>query len=190
MESDFQALLFHLHSLFGTVQGEFQETWGAGQLQSRQRIRQSIFSTLDELTESDTGAILDLSHPPRPDYWCVSISHCDSGGGWLATRRPQQIGWDCEAKSRIQLAVIERVSQTKELETAPDPAYLWSAKEAFFKALEDEQPAVLSNLTIESWTRTSKPGIWHWDGIGPRNCQGILIDTGATLLAAALISES
>ena len=68
----------------------------------------------------------------------------------------------------------------------PQKSLLWGAKESFFKALEDEQPAVILQLTIDEWESVA-PGIWSWRGLGPRNGEGLVIDSEPWILAACLI---
>ena len=74
-----------------------------------------------------------------------------------------------------------------EVAKAPKKSYLWCAKEAFFKALEDDQPDVLVQLTVSDWTKAGDD-LWKWKGLGPRNGAGLLIESDSWILAGCLIS--
>lgn len=157
------------------VRGDAQTEWGSQNRDHRELIRQSISQNLTDLKNADQKALADLGTPPRPHNWCVSISHALNCGGWMAVRRPSQIGWDVELKSRLRPELIERVCEPDELEAAPRVGLLWSAKESYFKALEDEQPPTISALTILDWEEL-RPGFWKWTGLGPRNGNGLILD--------------
>jgi 4'-phosphopantetheinyl transferase EntD len=166
--------------------GEGYEDWSGQSRHHRSKIRESITDTLADLTESDVEDITDLAYPPRPHLWCVSISHTLEGGGWMAVRRPLQVGWDIEMKDRIRLAVIERVCSKKEIHDAPLPALLWCAKEAYFKALEDEQPSTVVQIEISGWEALDK-STWTWQGVGPRNAKGVILEADRWFMAACLV---
>jgi hypothetical protein len=104
----------------------------------------------------------------------------------MAVTRPLQVGWDVERADRIQIKTVERVCSAEEVAAAPEVGFLWCAKEAFFKALEDEQPLILSALTITGWEAVGV-SMWRWQGLGPRNTSGILLHEAPWLLAGAVI---
>lgn len=179
-------LISELQTVLPTVCGEARAQWNSKLPFTRAVIRDHIAKTLPDLRPEDMQMLADLKEPPRPFHWSVSVSHCPSLGGWIAAPRPAQIGFDVELKSRIQLDIVQRVSTSDELERAPEASFLWVAKEAFFKALEDEQPQVLSQVTILDW-RALNDGLWSWQGVGAHNGTGFLVTTPTELIAGALI---
>src|SRR5205085_2510007 len=104
----------------------------------------------------------------------VSISHTTNFGGWIAVPRPAQIGWDVELAERIKMPIIQRVCSKEEIAEAPRPEFLWCAKESFYKALEDQQPPTIIDLSIAEWTSLA-PDMWSFKGYGPRNGAGVFI---------------
>lgn len=187
MSDTFPRLLAEVRALNHAVLGECRPEWGARYPGSRVSIRLAMRGALPALDPADLVDLADMSEPPRPSRWSVSVSHTHDLGGWLAVPRPAQIGWDVELEARIKLSTIERVCSKDELELAPEAAFLWCAKEAFFKALEDEQPAAIPQLTIGDWTAHGV-SMWRWRGLGPRNGEGILIRDGGWLIAASVIA--
>jgi hypothetical protein len=192
MDEAFQLLLNELSKLAADSEsatpsyGEGREDWGGQSPESRLKIRESIADTLGDLTGGDIEDLRELSGPPRPHLWCVSISHTLDWGGWMAIRRPTQIGWDIELKERIRLPLVERVCSEAEVVEAPLAALLWCAKEAFYKALEDEQPPTIVSLTITDWEACGE-GQWTWRGLGPRNGQGLILEVDRWLLAGCVV---
>ncbi len=182
----FARLLFELQKLSPSVRGQCAVEWGSSFEGFRTHIRQSLARNLSPLEPADLATFANLDHVPHPSGWSVSISHTRDLGGWMAVEREVQIGWDVEIKDRIKLSVIERVCNAEEVRAAPEPAYLWCAKEAFFKALEDFQPVTIPELTIAEW-RSRGQDLWIWTGLGPRNGLGVLLQSGAWLLAGCLI---
>ena len=70
------------------------------------------------------------------------------------------LGFDLETLTRLTPAIIERVSHPFERASAPDPRFLWSAKEASFKAsLGPQQPVAITEIRIEKWR--SVGGAFH-----------------------------
>lgn len=196
MTSIFSHLLQTLNAQIGGLRGEGHPQWGSQASDHRDQIRQSIARNLPGLNRTDLSDLTDLQKPPRPDGWCVSISHTQNWGGWMAVRRPVQIGWDVELKARIRVSVVERVSSKKELGDAPRPEFLWCCKEAFFKALEDDQPQTIPELTIADWqsqpilslsTDRVDGELWTWKGLGPRNGNGLVLSHGPWLIAVSYI---
>ncbi len=187
MADAFSRLLSSLRPLATGLKGESRPEWGALTPGSRHRLRQSLARSLTPLSADDQRALTDLNEPPRPSNWSVSISHTHDYGGWMAVPRPAQVGWDIELSARIKPETIGRVCSTQELHEAPEAAFLWCAKEAFYKALEDEQPVSIPQLTIGEW-RADGVSMWRWRGLGPRNGEGILIRDGEWLMAASIIA--
>ncbi len=105
-----------------------------------------------ELTSEDIFNLQNLNVPPRLNKKFVSISHCQSLGGFVTSSQP--VGFDIEEIARIKPEVIQRTSQEVEIKSAPQLYYLWPAKEAAFKALSlyrKEKPTVASDLRIQNW---------------------------------------
>lgn len=167
--------------------GRAQRAWGAQNPQAREAIRSSIAQTLVQLEAGDLHMLTDLKQHPRPMHWSVSVSHTQEFGGWMAVPRPLQVGWDAELRSRIKKAIVDRVCSADEIEAAPEFAYLWCAKEAFFKSLEDEQPLAIPQLTIVDW-KAAGANLWHWRGLGPRNGQGLLVNSPPLIFAACIVA--
>jgi hypothetical protein len=182
----FERMLSELQKIAPSVKGEAGPEWGARQPGSRVTIRRSLAYAFMDWSASDLTALANLDEPPRPKDRSVSISHTHDLGGWMTVGRPLQIGWDVELKDRIKAHIVERVCSPDELKHAPEAAFLWCAKESYFKALEDEQPTAIPQLTIGEWA-VHGPQMWRWRGIGPRNGEGLLIDAGTWLMAGVVI---
>lgn len=120
--------------LIGDLPGEFGPM-------DRLAIRRSITAALG-------GDVLDLSRRPHVDGWYVSVSHSGDVGGWVASRTP--IGFDVERIARLRPELIARVATPDEIAAAPDPKWLWPAKEAAFKAM-DPQPETMPQIQITGW---------------------------------------
>ena len=186
MAEPFSSLRHELNQRIQGVAGQAAQTWGAQHATARHAIRESIKGSSSDWNTDDIAMLNDLSHPPRPFHRSVSISHTHDFGGWFSVPRPAQIGWDIEVEARIKDQIIERVCSKEEIAACPKKAFLWGAKEAFFKALEDEQPEVVTQLTIADWTAVA-PDLWTWRGFGPRNGEGLLLVSQPWILAACLI---
>jgi 4'-phosphopantetheinyl transferase EntD len=167
------------------LRGQSSQLWGSQHLGSRAAIRGSLQSS-QAWSAQDLPLISDLSSPPRPFQTSVSISHTHDMGGWLSLPRPGQIGLDIEIVARIEDRIVDRVGSPQELTETPRKALLWGAKEAFFKALEDEQPAVITNLTISDWKVQGE--LTTWRGLGPRNGDGVCLVAEPWLLTVCWIA--
>jgi 4'-phosphopantetheinyl transferase EntD len=196
--NSFSTLIEKLRAHHPGVKGECSQQWGtspdlprateaaSSTENPRLMIRASIGWALKDLTPEDIDLLKVLDEPPRPVHWSVSISHCAGFGGWIALPRPAQVGWDVELKSRISFPIIERVCSSQEIAQSPHAHFLWCAKEAFFKALEDFQPLAITQLTISNW-KPDGPSVWYWDGLGPHNGHGVLINDADYVLAACTV---
>lgn len=111
----------------------------------RLNIRMGIVES-NVLTKEETNILLDLSKRPKTNDWNFSISHSDKIGGYIQS--DQILGMDIERSNRVQRRIIQRVSTEKEMAEAPGPDYLWTAKEAVFKALSLE---VMSQVVVCEW---------------------------------------
>ena len=129
-----------------------------------------------EFSSEDIFNLQNLSAPPRLNKKFVSISHCQSLGGFVTSSQP--VGFDIEEITRIKPEVIQRISQDVEIKSAPQLFYLWPAKEAAFKALSlhrksnsQEKPTVASDVRIQNWKEIkSNFGIFYsFDGTHSEN---------------------
>ena len=184
MTDTFEALLEFVRHEVPAVRGAGSNNWVGPA--ARTQIRQSLAQSLPELSSADQTSAADLQAPPRLEHWSSSIAHTHDFGGWMAVPRTRQIGWDVELRRRIQPRIVERVSRAAEIEASPDPGFLWCAKEAFFKALEDFQPVTMTELTIANW-QARGPAVWRFHGLGPHNAKGHLLATETHLMAAVIV---
>lgn len=122
----------------------------------RLNIRMGIVES-NVLSQEENEKILDLKLRPKTAEWNFSISHSDKIGGYLQS--DQIIGMDIERSNRIQKKIIQRVSSEKEMAEAPGSDYLWTAKEAVFKALSLE---VMSQVKIKDWQPTGYAEIFKF----------------------------
>jgi hypothetical protein len=144
----------------------------------REKIRKSIADTLK------TGSsIMDLGELPKLKDWSVSISHCHGLGGWVAVPRPLKVGFDLEVKSRINPKLIKRIAQEGELDGIPDPAFLWCAKESYFKALGDQQPTAVTQIRVDKWSK-NPDGDWRFSSSNLRGSMFFAVDL---LVSVALV---
>lgn len=111
----------------------------------RLNIRMGIVES-NVLTKEENEHLLDLNQRPKSKDFYFSISHSDKVGGYIQS--DQILGMDIERSDRVQRRIIQRVSSEKEMAEAPGPDFLWTAKEAVFKALSLE---VMSQVQIYEW---------------------------------------
>ncbi len=139
----------------------------------RLAIRNKIIELhMSELNSEDIFNLQNLSVPPRLNEKFVSISHCQSLGGFVTSSQP--VGFDIEEIARIQPDVIQRISQDTEIKLAPQLIYLWPAKEAAFKALSlqrKEKPTVASDVRIQNWKeiKSNFGSFFSYDGYHSEN---------------------
>lgn len=183
MADPFSGLIARFRTHWPELQGAFSADWSAKSPDYRLRIRQSLQR---HLAPSDLG-ILDLDRRPQLSEWSISISHCPTVGGWAALPRPSRVGVDMEEISRIKLPIIERISLTTEISAAPHPEFLWCAKEAFFKALDSEQPSVMTELQIGGWSQGPDQS-YLYIGEGPKPGKGCLIAEKDRIISVCVVS--
>lgn len=147
MADGFHRLTQEIRHAHPRLKSAASRDWGARHAQFRSNIRASLAVSIGQ------ESVRDLDQRPRTDGWSISVSHSPEFGGWLAVPKPTRVGFDCEDPRRVRLDAIARVSEPGELNAAPLPAALWCAKEAVFKALDDLQPKVISEIVIGSWQR-------------------------------------
>lgn len=174
MADGFQRIIQELQKHEPSTLAAHSEEWGAGQASFRQNIRGSAKSNLEAagLTDLDCFSILDA--PPRPKDWSVSISHAKGIGAWVAVKRPAKIGLDIEEVSRVREDIIERVSTTQEILSAPQPAFLWCAKESYFKSLEEHQPIAVTQLKILRWEKLEE-NLYSFHGSNALGGEGLVL---------------
>lgn len=146
MAGGFQRLISLVHKHHPEMRAQGTSLWGAREENYRALIRASIKDVLQ--TEDH---VADLARPPKSTKWSISISHAANFGGWVAAPLPARIGFDVEEGRRITDKVIERMSTEAERKDCPNPSYLWCAKEAYFKALAQDQPQAITQLNIGEW---------------------------------------
>lgn len=162
------------------ARGEVRESFGAQTPGYRDAIRAHLARTLN----LDDPDVRDLSTPPAPAAWSVSVSHTQDLGGWMALAKPARIGFDLELRARVREAVIRRMCGADEVRLVGDPALLWSAKEAMFKCVAVEaQPTSLSALTVTGWQRLG-PDEFRFTG-GPVR-EGFVVATAKYAAALCL----
>jgi 4'-phosphopantetheinyl transferase EntD len=145
----------HLSPKFGSLQKEH-----------RVGIRAALKQTLQNLgMEVGLERIEDLSEAPRLPEGSVSISHCRLLGGWAFSATSQRLGLDIEQIARVRPELALRMSNESEMEEAPHPAALWTAKEAAFKYLRGErQPLTAKEIRVTSWSLTAQ-GFYRFSAV-------------------------
>lgn len=143
--------------------GLILEEFGSQNPVNRLNIRLGIVES-NLLTEAENKNILDLNQIPKSGSYYFSISHSDVIGGYVQSDRI--IGLDIERTDRVQRRIIQRVSTEKEMAEAPGPDYLWTAKEAVFKALSLE---VMSQVVIANWKSCELSQTYSFRCLPPEN---------------------
>lgn len=160
MAGGFQRLITALQPHASGIRGEAGAAWGSNHRGSRELIRESVSAALPDLDNEQKNKLRKLGGRPLPAGWSLSISHTLELGGWMAVPLPAHIGYDVETASRVQMNLIRRVCSDAEITEAPQPAFLWAAKEACYKSLPPEsQPDTFTALAITGW-QESVPGLF------------------------------
>ena len=151
---------------------ELRDAWGT-MLNSdhRLQIRRALAQYLADVDVAHPQISLEfpiwassLETLPASPHHFISISHGYRLGGYALCDKSTAgsglgsgLGFDLETLSRITPAIVERVSHPLEQDTAPDPRFLWSAKEACFKAsLGPQQPVAITEIRTENWISVSE----------------------------------
>jgi 4'-phosphopantetheinyl transferase EntD len=184
MASDFPGIIEELKRSEASVFGASLPEWGAEIQGHREKIRTALKTALLEAGEAEHESLTDLKRPPRPAKFSVSISHTQGFGAWIACARPHRIGLDIENRARIKREIVERVSTAFELSAAPHFEYLWCAKEAYYKAMESDQPSTISELEISNWKKTN--GLFTFAGGKAFPVEGFVLEFAPYILAIAL----
>ena len=113
--------------------------------------------------------LLTPGMPPQLPFVSVSISHCAFMGGFVtcrsdfldtplpilksaSTNKRASIGFDLEELRRAKEKTVLRVSNQTELNHAPSPSALWSAKEAAYKSIGSLQNNIyIKHISIFDW---------------------------------------
>jgi len=121
------------------LQLEVSEAWGAHQ----NNYRETLAKKCSELSA---------------ESYFLSKSHTNGVGGYVAIDRETAlgIGFDIEVTDRATKEVVGRISTKEELTRCQRMSFLWSAKEAAFKAFRNgKQPKTLSQIEIHDWKQTN-----------------------------------
>jgi len=95
--------------------------------------------------------------PPLADTHSISISHSKLGGALASIQKPFQVGVDVEDTDRLHRKLLERVSTTSELDLCPEPKWIWTAKEAAFKAYYPHNKSChVGDISVDKWKSVDK----------------------------------
>ena len=132
------------------VQLHTDRAFGSKTPDHRMRIRESIFALYPA-----SPAILNLDQLPNLQGVSVSISHTQTLGGYALSPGLAMIGFDLDLTSRISSSHLQRVSRyQQESKASPGPEFLWTAKEASFKAVAVSLGLrVLADVVILNWVK-------------------------------------
>jgi 4'-phosphopantetheinyl transferase EntD len=126
-----------------------------------------LFQFSEEWTDSDKlraeMMTVDIpvdwsSSPPKVNQGAVSLTHSPVGGAIVYSVFSESLGIDVEDSIRLHSKLVERVSSKSELSDVPNIKYLWTAKEAAFKALSTYGITTLSDVQIFNWQKDDL----HW----------------------------
>lgn len=140
--------------------------WAAGHPNNRQKIRTDIAQQYTKhFSREQLALIHDLSLIPKAEIGFFSISHCPEVGGYSYSKF--QHGFDIERIHRISDPILRRTASEKEYELAPKKYYLWSAKEAAFKALNrssssDQNDLLITDLHCVNWKPQYGLDVWSF----------------------------
>lgn len=188
MAPSFPGIIEELKKLDASVFGESHAGWGSENQGHREKIRLNLQNALAQAGTKDLESLTDLNKAPRPEGFSVSISHTKGFGAWVACERPNRIGFDIEQAARISREICARVSSEAELQEAPRFEFLWCAKEAYFKALENDQPSIIVPLQISGWEKR-REGIYAFEASHALPGYGFVIELPPYILAVCLIRD-
>lgn len=181
MAEGFHRIVAELGKQQSSAIGACNPLWGSAAANHRTMIRQDAGSALHV-------DLSDLKSIPRPKDWSISISHAKGLGAWIAIKRQALLGFDIELNERIKPEIIERVSTKEEIVAAPNPNFIWCAKEAYYKALEEAQPAAVTQLEIFGW-ETLGENLFSFEGRKSSPGKGLLVFHAPYIYAVCLISS-
>ncbi|MGE4130168.1 MAG: hypothetical protein AB7F86_00940 [Bdellovibrionales bacterium] len=157
-----------------TDQSKWEIQFGSRTEGYRQRVRDSISSSLTGLESDDLANLVQLEKVPVVRGWSLSITHCPSVGGWVAVPGSQPIGLDIEIQNRLTSNIVNRIASVKELANCPLSIYLFPAKEAVFKSLYGpRQPQIITQIEVNAW-RSCPDGWGHeFEVVGHPDLRGL-----------------
>jgi phosphopantetheinyl transferase (holo-ACP synthase) len=121
----------------------------------RMKIRQALYKTLSDTRYRtvDESTILNLEKLPSVTGMSISISHSKQGAAFAFSYSSMAIGIDIESPERINDSLIERLSSEEERKGCPNPRWLFTAKEACWKATNLEfKIETVSQIETYGWT--------------------------------------
>lgn len=127
----------------------------------------------------------------------ISIAHCPKLGGFIFSFDNRfSLGFDMELSYRPTQKLLSRVSKEKELNEAPLPSLLWTAKEAAFKCANQAlipKPQFLKHCLISGWRQIKKRAYqfdFHRENHKEIQGRGIAFSKGHLTVAVASINQS
>lgn len=134
-----------------------KEEWSSCHEDYRLRIRENLYQDMVQLSEVSRREFEDLSRIPQHEDFHISISHCRTFGGYTYIPKSYIIGFDVECLNRVTTKIINRIKNPKDnFETVVNPAFVWVAKEAAFKAIQNlAHINVIQEVIIHSWNMIS-----------------------------------
>lgn len=141
--------------------------------------------------EFNWNKLMNTGVKPDCPFASISISHCRKAGAFVfVLDKSISIGFDIEEAKRISKKSVSRVASIQEIEQAPFPALLWSAKEAGFKCLSDQvNRLMLRGCMISRW-RKNQVGYFFECHSGDKKAGGMASLAGGLVLAYAEIQLS
>lgn len=113
----------------------YSEKWGSRNSAFRISLRNDLVALCTSKNLEMTTDFLDLKKRPQLQNQYISISHCQTIGGFVITSKP--VGLDIEEASRLNSKLISRISNAEEIlnwtSTEQTIESIWTAKEASFK---------------------------------------------------------
>ena len=142
---------FHLSSEFGSENENY-----------RQSIRAYIASQYSfHFSRPQLMNLADLNILPESIDGFFSISHSPKLGGFSYSNLKH--GFDLEAIERISKPVIQRTCTSDEVDSAPNPKFLWVAKEAALKAVSKNKGEFLvTDLVCENWVSHFETSVYSY----------------------------
>lgn len=111
------------------------EKWGSKNKDHRHLLRKELFNFCESQKLKVLNDFLDLNIRPQIENGTISISHCESLGGFIVSNH--FVGLDIEDTSRLTDKLIDRISNKDEISNWNNILYsknaIWPAKESSFK---------------------------------------------------------
>lgn len=127
------------------------EEFASTTLNYRENIRSELGSTHSfRFSRQQLANLNDLQTLPEASDGFFSISHCPLLGGFSFSNFKH--GFDLESVDRISKPIILRTCTSDEVYEAPNPKYLWVAKESAVKAMSTRRNEfVVTDFQTENW---------------------------------------